>query len=371
MAKRGENIYKRKDGRYEGRYVIGKKPDGRTKFGYVYGRQFGEVRQILVVKKAAMLQQATDFGLEYRQTLRMWASEWLENRRQTGIKISTLQTYGGMLERYILPALGEYSLRAITPELIRAQLAQMEARMLAPSTVRVTFRLLSGILGGAQEAGIIRENPCKRIRMRTNAPAEQRVLTAEEQRRLLEGARGIEDIPSLLSLYTGMRLGEICALRWSDVDWSRGTVTVRRTAQRMLDSSGGNRTQLRTGLPKSASSIRTIPVPTFLMEALRSLRAGAAEDAYIFGDECPAEPRTQQRRFQRLAKRAGIQNVHFHTLRHSFATRMLELGVDVKTISRLLGHSSVQITLDCYAHSLLESQRQAIDRLASALDKPS
>ena len=368
MARRGENIYKRKDGRYEGRYVLGRNPDGSTKFGYVYGRQYGEVQHILLIKKAAMLRQMAESGLECRQTLREWAGEWLAERLRGGMKPSTWQTYAGTLERYILPALGGCRLGAITPEMIRMQLARLGAQGLAQSTVQVTFRLLSGILGGASEIGKIRENPCKCIHLHAVSRAEQRVLNGEEQSQLLDAARESRDIPALLGLYTGMRLGEICALQWRDVDWSRRTVTVRQTAQRTrrFEGDGQNRTQLRVDLPKSFSSLRTIPVPAFLMDMLRTLRGEAAQDAFIFGGDRPAEPRTIQRRFQSLAKRAGLQGVHFHTLRHSFATRMLELGVDVKTISRLLGHSTVQTTLDCYAHSMLESQRQAIDRLASA-----
>lgn len=369
MARRGENIYKRKDGRYEGRYVLGKRPDGRTKFGYVYGYQFGEVRRRLLEKKAILMRQNTDFGLECRCTLEVWAEEWLRGRLADGMKPSTHQTYRSLLDRYLLPELGGYRLGALTPEILREHLAQMGERGLSQSTVLVTFRLLSGILKGACEAEKLRQNPCRRVKLHAEAPEEQRVLSANEQRRLVNGARDFKDVPALLSLYTGMRLGEVSGLRWDDVDWESGCLRVRRTAQRMrrMRQEEASRTCLTTNRPKSASSTRTIPVPAFLMDALRAMREANPESGYVFGGASPAEPRTLQRRFQSLAKRAGVSNVHFHTLRHSFATRLLELGVDVKTISKLLGHSSVRTTLDFYAHSMRESQRRAIDRLAAAL----
>ena len=170
----------------------------------------------------------------------------------------------------------------------------------------------------------------------------------------------------LLSLYTGMRLGEICALKWTDIDWERKTIAVRRTAQRVVRTDWpGTKTVLMIGTPKSRSSCRVLPVPAFLLDGLRRM-AKQAESGYVFGDSAKAaEPRTVQRRFKRFMESIGISGVHFHTLRHSFATRLLEMNVDVKTVSVLLGHESAQTTLDFYAHSLLDQQRAAMALLAA------
>ena len=179
------------------------------------------------------------------------------------------------------------------------------------------------------------------------------------------------NLPVLLSLYTGMRLGEVCALKWQDIDWKKRTVAVRRTAQRVAHAlpSAHESTFLMVGTPKSRRSRRVLPIPDFLISKLREafFAAGSlSPETFIFGNGArAAEPRTLQRRFSRLLHSVGLTGVHFHTLRHSFATRLMELGVDIQTISALLGHESARTTLDFYGHSLTEQQIRAASLLAS------
>lgn len=367
MARRGENIYKRRDGRYEGRYVIGKKPDGSTRFGYIYGYQYTEVKKALLLKKAELAAVQTACT-SCRYTVREWLAIWMENELLGSVKPSSYQTYVNQMNRHILPALGDLKLCSVTPGVVHDFVSRMQSSELAGSTVKGVFRLLSAAMRYAFEEGLIQKNPCRKIKVQRTEKVEQRVLTREEQHLLKKGATGPDDLPALLSLYSGMRLGEVCSLKWSDIDWEKQTVTVRRTVQRVArnvqGSQDGAKTQLLIGTPKSARSHRVIPVPAFVLDHLRRLMLMKG-GVFVFGTDAPAEPRTVQRHFSRLMDRLGIQSVHFHTLRHSFATRLLELGADVKTVSVLMGHSSAKTTLDCYAHSLIEQQRTVMNLLAA------
>ena len=370
MARHGENIYRRRDGRYEGRYVIGRKPDGKTKFGYIFGHSYMEVKTRLTQKKAELLAHSDPQIRRHGKTIGQWMGEWMESELLGSVKDSSYQTYKNQLNRHILPHLGKLGLDALTPGTVHAFLQQLHSAGLSESMTRSVYRLLSAGIRAAQEEGLIRKNPCKRIRVQRSEEQEQRVLSREEQKKAEFALVESENMPALVSLYTGLRLGEICGLKWTDIDWENGTITVRRTVQRLRHQSpeSEKKTLLTIGSPKSCSSHRTIPVPAAILRRLRTMREHAAErpGEFVFSTTAhAAEPRTIQRRFERVMKLLGIAGAHFHTLRHSFATRLLELGVDVKTVSVLLGHGSPRVTLDCYAHSLLGQQRSAINRLAA------
>lgn len=368
MARHGENIYKRKDGRYEGRYVIGRTLTGKTRFGYVYAHQYAEVRKLLLQKKVDQLRQTGNSKIIRQGTLDEWMTYWMENELLGSVKISSYQTYQGQVDRHLRSALGHYFLSQLTPGIVYDFIEAKRVEGLADNTIRGIYRLLSAAMRFALDEGVIRKNPCRKIRVLPKERAEQRVFNRVEQEKMRGMATEKDDLPALLSLYTGMRLGEVCALKWEDIDWEKRTITVRRTAQRvaqMKDSTGG-KTLLMIGTPKSSRSHRVLPVPEFLLKRLRSMLGGKGLTEYIFGTLThAAEPRTIQRRFKRTMEKLGITGAHFHTLRHSFATRLLELGVDIKTVSTLLGHGSVKTTLDFYAHSLIEQQRAAIEKLAA------
>lgn len=369
MSKRGENIYKRKDGRYEGRYVIGKTPAGKTKFGYIYGKQYQSVRNALMIKKAEQLAQNEDSsgsGIK----LSVWMERWLENEQRMRVKPSSYQVYLNAYRKHIRPGLGNIPLCKLTPAIIQDFLDALSENGLAPGTIKGILRLLAAGLRNALDEGMIRKNPCRKACVRANSPMEQRILSHEEQSELCTAAKETGNLPALLGLCSGMRIGEICGLKWSDIDWKNHTISVHRTVQRIRQpASAPVKTCLHVGAPKSSHSQRIIPIPDFILKLLEPMRCNSA---YVFGNVGQAaEPRTIQRQFQRLAQRLEMQNVHFHTLRHTFATRLLEQGVDVKTVSTLLGHSSTQITLDFYIHSQLKNQRRAVERFARQLHKPS
>lgn len=368
MARHGENIYKRRDGRYEGRYVIGKSLNGMTRFGYVYGYQYADVKKELLLKKVEYAKAASGNNGCCRSTVAEWIAAWMEEEILGSVKPSSYQTYMNLLNKHLLPVLGNMRMASVTPGVVHDFVAALENSGLAHSTIRSAYRLFAEAMKSAFEEGLIQKNPCRKIRIQYSEREEQRVLTRNEQELLRKSASTFNDLPVLLSLYTGMRLGEVCALKWEDIDWERKTITVKRTAQRIARKAGsqnGAKTILMIGTPKSIRSQRVIPVPDFVLIKLRALMQYATGRAYIFGASSAAEPRTIQRRFGRLMKKLGISGAHFHTLRHSFATRLLELGADVKTVSVLLGHGSARATLDYYAHSLLEQQRNVMSLLAA------
>lgn len=377
MARHGENIYKRKDGRYEGRYVTGKKSNGTTRFGYVYGMRYTDVKKRLLEKKAEIQQTIHPEAAVRGMTVEKWMRSWLEADLLGGIKPSSYLTYLNQMNRHILPCLGRMQMASITPEMVHSFLECLQAKGLGENTVRGIYRLLSAAMRAALDDGIIAKNPCRKICVKRGERVQQRVFSREEQKKVEKTLSQGEDLTALFAMYTGLRLGEICGLRWSDINWENGTATVCRTVQRLkrMDTDkclkcGGAKTYLMIGSPKSPSSCRTIPIPTFLLKRLeiqkKQRSAVQLTTGYIFGTGMrAADPRTIQRRFAGVVRRLEIPDAHFHTLRHSYATRLLEMGVDVKTVSQLLGHSSAKTTLDCYAHSLLDQQRSAVAKLSA------
>ena len=162
-------------------------------------------------------------------------------------------------------------------------------------------------------------------------------------------------------MYTGLRLGELCALKWNDIDVKNLTISVNRTVQRIVSENKSQKSILIETPPKSDSSKRIIPVSSEIMELLLKLYSN---HPYVFGKEKPLEPRTMQYRFKKILEKAGIENRNFHTLRHTFATNCIENNMDVKTLSEILGHSNVKITLNCYVHPTMDSKREQIEKLS-------
>lgn len=362
MAKRGENIYKRRDGRYEGRYVIGRTERGRTRFGYVYAHSYHQARAALILKKAQFQTEAQkDFGqsaLRMDQLMQTWLAQWAQPR----VRPSTYANYC-RLAKHVLIGLGGIRLDRLSSRDISDFFARPPFCSMACSTQRSLLRLLRSALKQAAQVGRIGQNPAAMIRMKTGYAPDQRVLTRREQALLTRWAMEKESLPVLIALYGGLRIGEISALCWQDVSWAEKTLTVSRAAQRLYDPNREG-SRLILGRPKSQAAQRTVPLPGFLLRMLKARQAAGGDETFVFGrNGAPADPRTLQYRLAAMAQRLGLTGVHFHTMRHAYATRLLECGIDVKTVSELLGHSSPQITLACYAHATQEQKRQAVKRL--------
>lgn len=190
-----------------------------------------------------------------------------------------------------------------------------------------------------------------------------------EQKRLLNYLKENMSLTSLgifLSLYMGLRIGELCGLKWSDVDFQHKTLHIKRTVQRITSTDGIRKTKIVISTPKSTSSFRDIAIPDFLMDYFRMFRE--KNDFYILsGLDKPVEPRTMQYRYKKILQVADIENHNYHKLRHTFATNCAEHGFDIKTLSTVLGHSSVNLTLNRYVHPDFIYQRKMINSICRLL----
>jgi integrase len=197
-------------------------------------------------------------------------------------------------------------------------------------------------------------------------------FSMDEQKRLEAAAKascGLDYLSTTLSLYTGVRVGELCGLVWNDIDFECRILRVRRTMQR-INSDGESKTEIAFLTPKTETSTRNIPLPDFLLDVLTEQRAVSRCTYVLSARGKPVEPRTVQRRFKKLLSDAGVKEVNLHTTRHTFATRALENGFDVKSLSEILGHGSATVTLNKYAHALDEHKRACMNGLSSVFSKP-
>lgn len=280
------------------------------------------------------------------------------------VKPSSRSTYTNIVNAYLRPHFGDMAVTSITSERISSFLSA-RGECVAPSTLRGIASVLMGALEFARESGHELNLEKKKYTMPGVFRSESRVLSGDERARLERVLIGNDPcrMGTLISLYSGIRLGEICALQWENIDLGRGVLTVQRTVQRIKNCSGeGAKTLIHFDRPKSRSSMRSIPLPAFLVEMLRELEKPPR--CYVLtGTEDFVEPRKLQSRFKKYLLEAEIESVNFHVLRHTFATRCVELGFDIKTLSRILGHSDVSTTLNIYVHPQMSVMREYMDRL--------
>ena len=360
MPKRGENIYKRKDGRWEGRYIRGRSPSGRAEYGYVYAGSYRECR----AKRQKCLDACREAPVATSLLTLNQAAERFLADKQDDLKRSTLARYTYVLEHYIQPVLGAVLLSQLTANQISEFLRRLQKNGLSGKSARDGGVLLKSILRYSAK-----KLDCPSPGMTVELPAYRRkqidIFYPDEIRRL---AQMIMDeltttgIGILLTLNTGLRLGELCALQYKDIDLRNGVVHVRKTVQRIRS---GDRTSLMVLPPKSDSARRTIPLPGDMAALLQKLVQSRpnGENYLLTGKNVPMEPRTMQYQYRALLKAAGIPYRNFHTLRHTYASRCVERGIDVKSLSEMLGHADVRTTLQVYVHSSLEHKMRVIQSI--------
>ncbi|MBQ6755737.1 MAG: site-specific integrase [Oscillospiraceae bacterium] len=378
MAKRrsnGEgNIRKRKDGRWEGRYTAGRDDYGKVIYKNVLGKTQAEVKEKL--KKAIAENEKIDITKTDKFTVGQWMDIWFEDYCTLKVRPSSHQTYKGYIEHHIKPYIGDVPLNKLTSLqlqrmyktlLTKGRIDRIESKNqpkgLSAKTVRNINQVISSAMDVAIEQKIISENPTNGCALPKIERKEMHTIPAEQLEAFLREAKnsGVYEM-YYLDLATGMRRGELLGLKWSDIDFAHGIIHIRRQISR-IDG------VIREMPLKTKNSYRNIPISDNAVEMLKEMRTHSSSD-YVFASPTggPISPDSVNNMLHRVLKRAGLEQIRFHDLRHSFATLALQNGVDIKTVSGMLGHFSAGFTLDTYAHVTTSAQKEAANTMGNVLE---
>ena len=377
MSRKGENIYKRKDGRWEGRYIKCRTDEGKAQYGYVYAGSYQQAKEKLQIAVATLMVQekSADDSRECSLPFREAAQNWLL-AICSKVKTSSSNKYENIITSYANPILGGIPLCEITQGTIESLSTELllhggvDKQGLTARTVSDVLSVIRRILRFASEQGY--SVPCNPSNVRIkqqNSP--MRVLSCSEQEQLcryLINNLTMHNMGILLCLFTGIRVGELCALRWEDISIRERTIHVCQTLQRIQDkTSTEKKTKIIIAPPKSTCSNRFIPIPDQLLDLIIKYKAVCAGTGFFLSRSGHdfIEPRTMQNHFKRALKESGVPPANYHALRHTFATRCIEVGFDVKSLSEILGHANVNITMNRYVHPSMELKRQNMQRLSS------
>ncbi|MBM6897880.1 site-specific integrase [Pseudoflavonifractor capillosus] len=380
MAKKRANgegsIRKRKDGRWEGRYTAGHDPEtGKAIYKNVLGRSQAEVKEKL--KQAIREAQALDITKAGKYTVGEWMEVWFHDYAKIKVRPSSHQTYQGYIQNHIRPNIGDIPLEKLTSLdlqkfykklLTTGRVDRVEAKGqpkgLSAKTVRNIHQILSSALKLAQEQRLILTNPAEGCALPRVEHQEMKTLTTVQLASFFREAResGVFEL-YYLELATGLRRGELLGLKWEDIDLERGDLRVRRQVSRI------NGEVVEAPL-KTKNAYRTLPLAEDTVSVLKEQRRKVGNSPWVFPSPNggPISPDSVLHMLHRVLKRAGLPKVRFHDLRrHTFATLALQNGVDVKTVSGMLGHFSAGFTLDTYAHITSAAQRQAAQTMGNVL----
>lgn len=405
MSRKGENIHKRKDGRWEARILIFSQ--GRKKYKSIYGRSYKEAKNKMLhyhqtigedfernpknpvsgSEQGYMLSPVgSAIPASYSDTVHTFSSvteEWfqLNHLKQ---KESTKLKYRTMLNKHILPRFGDVAITDIDVFTVNIFLTEKisggsllkdsvtdSCRPLSTSYVRTMGVLISSVINFAVRMGYrnVLQTPITK-------PVEKKksvnVMSKREHDKLekyLKREHTQTGVGIMLALHAGLRIGEVCALRWDDIDFDEKILHVRHTVARIenktiTDKENYAKTKLIIDDPKTKSSIRDIPINSKLLLLLTAAKEKAVSDYVVSDKNVFLSPRTFEYRFHRLLRKYRIADINFHVLRHTFSTRCVELDVDIKSLSEVLGHSSVSTTLSIYVHSSMDLKRSQLEKLA-------
>ncbi len=292
---------------------------------------------------------------------------WLESKRDE-IKEQSYVKYFNFINLYISPYLGSKNYKRIKNKHIISFFEQEKIEELSLSTKRTLAFIIKSSFNYCTVNKLRKYLDLTDLKIKK--PKSKVVyLTKNEQAKLenyLKDKKDIRKLGVLICLYTGIRLGEICGLKWKDIDFNAKSLSINRTVQRIKnnDKNAKTKTKKIVSTPKSNSSIRIIPLPTFLLKELSKYKS-TPENYVLTNSTVFKDARVYEKYFENALKKCNIRNLNFHTLRHTFATRCIESGMDIKTLSELLGHSSYHVTLSVYVHSTIDQKRHCINKLVS------
>lgn len=303
------------------------------------------------------------------KTINQITEEWKEEKKKY-VKKSTYAAYQLLIQNHIKPYFGD--LYEVNEEKVQQFVFDKLDAGLSEKTIRDIIIVLKMILKFGIKNGYL-----EYIQIDAKFPSKQEkkdldVLSKADQKKFMEHLRNnftFKNLGIFICLSTGMRIGEICGLRWCDVDTAEGVIKVRHTLQRIYIIEGETRhTELLLDTPKTANSVRDIPMSSELLKMLKSLNKVVNENYYVISNDIkPIEPRTYRNYYKKLCKQLDIPELKFHGLRHSFATRCIESKADYKTVSVLLGHSNISTTLNLYVHPNKEQKKKTIDKMLRSL----
>lgn len=303
------------------------------------------------------------------KTINQITEEWKEEKKKY-VKKSTYAAYQLLIQNHIKPYFGD--LYEVNEEKVQQFVFDKLDAGLSEKTIRDIIIVLKMILKFGIKNGYL-----EYIQIDAKFPSKQEkkdldVLSKADQKKFMEHLRNnftFKNLGIFICLSTGMRIGEICGLRWCDVDTVEGVIKVRHTLQRIYIIEGETRhTELLLDTPKTANSVRDIPMSSELLKMLKSLNKVVNENYYVISNDIkPSEPRTYRNYYKKLCKQLDIPELKFHGLRHSFATRCIESKADYKTVSVLLGHSNISTTLNLYVHPNKEQKKKTIDKMLRSL----
>ncbi|MGN1097047.1 MAG: tyrosine-type recombinase/integrase [Christensenellales bacterium] len=303
-----------------------------------------------------------------------WINIWLTNYVRTSVKSRTYERYSQIVRTHIVESIGSHEINELTPVMLQTYIVDLlncgnvkSGVGLSANSVNTVISIIQNSLKTAYLVGVAREyiaNKIKRPKVQEKRVDCFSVAEQKEIEQYIKDRKKDKLFGVVLCLYTGLRIGELLALTWNDIDLEKGLLYVHKTC---YDGNDGQKHIRIIDSPKTVHSSRVIPLPKQILPLLKGLKKRSKCEYVIADGDKPVFVRSYQRTFELLLKKLGIAHKGFHSLRHTFATRALECGMDVKTLSELLGHKNATITLNRYAHSLLEHKQDMMNRLGKLL----